>query len=76
VRALARASRLVKVAATAVDHGRLKRAENRLIALQQALGQFARRVDKARARDLLSAGFQDTLDRMAQDTMVEVRTLP
>ena len=76
VRALARASRLVKGAAAAVDHGRLKRAENRLIALQQALGQFARRVDKARARDLLSAGFQDTLDRTAQDTMVEARTLP
>jgi hypothetical protein len=76
VRALARASRLVKGAAAAVDHGRLKRAENRLIALQQALGQFARRVDKARARDLLSAGFQDTLDRMAQDTIVEARTLP
>jgi hypothetical protein len=31
-------------------------------------------VDKA--RDLLSASFQDTLDRTAQDTMVEARTLP
>ena len=76
VRGLARASRLVKGVATAMRRGRLQRAENRLIALQQVLGQFARRVDRARDRNLLSAAFQDTLDRMAQDTMLQARTLP
>jgi hypothetical protein len=76
VRALARATRLLNGAATAVQHGRLTRAENRVVAIQNALGQFARRVDKARDHARISAGLQTLLDRLAQDTMGEARKLP
>ena len=54
VRALARATRLVKGAATALRHQRLKRVENRIVAIQGALGQFTRRVDRARDHDRAS----------------------
>lgn len=76
VRALARASRLVKAASHAVQHGRLKRAENRIVAIQDALGRFTRRVDRARGHDLVSAGYQSLLDGLAEDTMAHALSLP
>src|SRR5262249_6473675 len=76
VRALARASRLVRGATRAVQHQRLKRAENRIIAIQDALGQFTRRVDRARGQDKISAAYQALLDGLTQDTMVQARDLP
>jgi hypothetical protein len=76
VRALARASRLVKGAATALQHRRLKRVEDRIVAIQDALGQFTRRVDRARDHDRVSAALQSLLDGLANDAMVRARTLP
>ena len=76
VRALARASRLVRGAARAVQHQRLKHAENRIVAIQDALGQFTRRVDRARNHNKVSAGYQALLNGLAQDTMVQARDLP
>jgi hypothetical protein len=76
VRALARAARLVKGAATALRHQRLKRVENRIVAIQDALGQFTTRVDRARDHDHISASLQALLDGLANDAMIQARTLP
>jgi hypothetical protein len=76
VRALARASRLVNGAATALQHLRLKRVENRIVAIQVVLGQFTRRVDRARDHDRISAALQSLLDGLANDAMVQARALP
>jgi hypothetical protein len=76
VRALARASRLVSGAARALQRQRLKRAENRIVAIQDALGQFTRRVDRARSRERVSAEYQTLLDGLAQDVMAHAADLP
>jgi len=76
VRALGRASRLVRGASKAVQHQRLKRAENRIVAIQDALGTFTRRVDRARSHDSVSAAYETLLDGLAQDAMVHARDLP
>src|SRR4029077_6656644 len=71
VRALARASRLVKGAATALPHQGLKRVWNGIVAIQDALGQFTRRVDRARDHDRISGALQALLDGLANDAMVQ-----
>ena len=76
VRALARASRLATSAAHDVQRSKLRRAEKRIVLLQAALGQFTKRVDKARERALLSPGLQATLDRLAGDALGQALHLP
>src|SRR5262249_24379686 len=80
VRALARATRLARNAANAVEHGRLRRAENRLIALQAALEKFTNRLGQARGPTPhsapLPAPLQGILEGVAEDTLRRASTRP
>jgi hypothetical protein len=76
VRTLARASRLAIGAESDLRRGKLKRAERRIVRLQNALEQFTMRVTKARERTLLSPALQSTLTRVAGEALGQARRLP
>jgi hypothetical protein len=48
----------------------------RLVALEQTLDKFTKRLAKARSRDLISVGLQGVLDGLARDAISEARKLP
>lgn len=75
-RALARAGRLVSGAERDFARGKLRRAERRIVGLQNALEQFTTRVGRAQDRTQLSLDLKATLDRLTGDALGVVQKLP
>jgi hypothetical protein len=76
VRSLTRVARLSTGAARDIPRGKLRRAERRIVRLQDALQHFVTRVDRARQHSLLSPRLQATLSGLAGDAISAASRLP